>query len=672
MNDRGAEARYGWGSSFPDFSGASPALIVHELEEFLREVSVSQTRAWKEYVPKLQREVDEVIEADDDAGRYWAILEYELPMESRRPDCILLAGGAVLVLELKGKATPSQADIDQAGAYARDLRCYHESCANRMVLPIVIPSLAKGYLGEYNGVHIAGPDAVDAMIAELERSPGVPPLSPAEFLAESSYRPLPTLIQAARELFETRTIRRIHRAWAETEPAVSEISRIIHDAAATSGRRLVLLTGVPGSGKTLVGLTIAHARFLDDLAVPRANGKPSAPAVFLSGNDPLVEVLQYELRESGGGGKTFVRKVRDYVRRYSGSRSLVPPEHVLIFDEAQRAFDAEKLRQTHRNTAGFRQGTSEPEQFIEFAERIPGWCVVIGIIGEGQEIHVGEEAGLVQWRDALEGAEFPETWRVHCPPAAVPFFRGSRVGVSTADCLNLDTELRFHRVSDLHRMVDAILRGVEADEVRSLADGVESQGYNLRITRDLEEAKRYLRDRYAGDESSRFGMLASSRDRDLCGFGVQNDYQSTRLVRKGPWYSDPEDDPEGRSCRLLAQPLTEFGAQGLELDAALLAWGTDLMIEEGGWTNRKAKRYQRQSQVKDPFQLRVNAYRVLMTRARDALVVFNPPLEELDQTYRYLCACGFRSPDIAEHIIVPTGIFANIPGSEEQLPEEVS
>ena len=152
------------------------------------------------------------------------------------------------------------------------------------------------------------------------------------------------------------------------------------------------MTGVPGAGKTLVGLQTVHARYLDDLVVPRADGKSRVPAVFLSGNGPLVEVLQYEFRSAGGGGKTFVRGVKDYVKTYSRKPGLVPPEHVLVFDEAQRAFDAEMVAAKHPGARG--PARSEPEHFIEFAGRIPDWCVVIGLIGTGQEIHVGEEGGL--------------------------------------------------------------------------------------------------------------------------------------------------------------------------------------------------------------------------------------------------------------------------------------
>lgn len=410
------QARYGWGSNFLVFSDTSARTIRGRLEEFIRDAGERQVRAWDESIPPLQREVKEVLSVNEEAAAYSTILEYELPLESRRPDVVLLARGAVVIIELKGKVFPSQADIDQASAYARDLRCYHRECECRPVVPIVVPTRAKGYIGNQAGVGIAGPDALDSLVEGLEERPDLPPLSREQFLAESAYRPLPTLVKAARELFNSGNLRTIRRARAATDPAVEEVSRIIHEAARTRTRRLVLLTGIPGSGKTLVGLRIAHAHFLDDLVVPRANGKPTSPAIFLSGNGPLVDVLQYELRGAGGGGRTFVRGVKDYIKTYSVRPGLIPPEHVLVFDEAQRAFDADMVRAKHAKTPGFTSGLSEPEHFVEFAERIPGWCVVIGLIGSGQEIHVGEEAGLVQWRYAVEQLKANSRWIVHGAP----------------------------------------------------------------------------------------------------------------------------------------------------------------------------------------------------------------------------------------------------------------
>ena len=181
----------------------------------------------------------------------------------------------------------------------------------------------------------------------------------------SSLSAVPTLVEAARELMESGTLRRIHRP--DVELTLEYLTAVAHEAARTRTRHLILLSGLPGTGKTLVGLQLAHARFLDDLAVARSGGKPTAPAVYLSGNGPLVEVLQYELRSAGGGGRAFVRAVKAYVDTYSRRPGAIPPEHVLIFDEAQRAFDAEQVRATHKD--GPIDNRSEPDHFIDFAER---------------------------------------------------------------------------------------------------------------------------------------------------------------------------------------------------------------------------------------------------------------------------------------------------------------
>jgi hypothetical protein len=634
-------ARYGWESDFPHFASTPSRTICRSLAEFVREVSAEQERAWTDGVPALQREVREIVTVDQSANTYSAILEYELPLEFRRPDAVLLTSGAVVVVELKGKTDPSQAHIDQAAAYARDLRNYHRACAERQVEAVLVPTGARGYSGIRNGVHICGPDAVDTLVVNLNRSVTTIPVLAEVFLSEDAYRPLPTLIEAARELFTSGDVRSIWRARAETDPAVAQIAAIIHEAARTRTRRLVLLTGVPGAGKTLVGLRTVHAHFLDDLAIAR-NGQRCVPAVFLSGNGPLVEVLQYELRAAGGDGKAFVRGVKEYVRRYSRRQNLVPPEHVLVFDEAQRAYDAEQVQAKHAGTPGFEAGRSEPEHFIEFADRIPGWCVVVGLIGGGQEIHIGEEAGVRQWCDAVERSARSDEWQVHGPLGVAAHFEHSMVPYHRDPVLNLDTEIRQHQAIGVHAFVADLLAAAPPDTNRRLATKLDSLGYHLRITRDLGLAKQYLRDRYRDDPQARFGLLASSKDRDLVHFGIENDFQSTKRVRFGPWYSDPEDAAHGHSCRHLRTCVTEFGAQGLELDAVLLAWGTDLMMTNGRWSNARASGYRNRNRVRNPFQLRLNAYRVLLTRGRDATVVFVPPLSELNETYDYLRHSGFQ------------------------------
>lgn len=632
------ETEHGWSSGFTKFSETPAPYIRQSLVEFLKNSSPEQLRAWDLSIPPLQSEVGQVLDRDPNADGYSAILEYQLPMEHRRPDVILLMGGGVLVLELKGKSHVDLADIDQAAAYARDLRAYHKECDGRPVYAALMLMNARGRLGSTAGVEVIGPDALDDLASDLDARAPSQPISRPAFLNPDAYRPLPTIVAAARELMATGEIRRIHKAAAATKPTLEAITQVAHVAAQTRTRHLVLLSGLPGTGKTLVGLQLAHARFLDDISVERSGGKPTAPAVYLSGNGPLVQVLQYELKGAGGGGATFVRPVKAYVERYMSRPSLIPREHVLVFDEAQRAFDVEMMAKTHGTAEGRK---SEPDHFIEFAERVPEWCLVVGLIGAGQEIHVGEEAGIGQWRTAIERSADAGSWTVHLPPNLASAFNGMP-NVREHASLHLSVELRYHLAEDVHRHVAGLLDDASITDLDALANRLEMQGYPLRITRDLNEAKEYLRERYRESPDSRFGMLASSRDSSVSQFGIPNDYQSTKQVRFGAWFAEGDDDPLGRSCRALRTCVTEFGCQGLELDASLLAWGTDFVRTHGRWSNQFAKRYQSPGQVHDAMQLRRNAYRVLLTRARETTVVFVPPLPALDETFQFLLTSGFR------------------------------
>ena len=631
-------ARRGWDSTFPEFGTAPRSQVLAELRKAYPESSPQEIESWRRNVPELQREVSEVVKVKTDAVDFTAVMEYELPMESRRADVVLLVGAAVVVLELKGKVSPSDADIDQAHAYARDLSCYHRDCHSRAVHAVLVPTRMPGRVRTERGVKICPPELLDALIAELSDAATPDPMVAAHFLESDAYRPMPSLVRAARDLFRHQRPPQLWRAVANTDAAVECVQKIVREAYQTNTRRLVLVRGAPGSGKTLVGLRLAHSPRPGEYAVDGAG----PPAIFLSGNGPLVEVLQYVLKPGGGGGKTFVRPIRDYVKRYSRNPDAVPGERLVVFDEAQRAHDRDRVADVHKippHTA-----KSEPQHFIEFAERQPDWSVVVGLIGDGQEIHLGEESGLALWARALRQTPNPDSWQVHGPQSMAMQFAGlTFVGQPE---LSLDESIRSHFASQLHEYVARIVAGPDkaGPRIQALAARLEREGHDLRITRDLEKAKRYLRERYAEDPEARFGLIASSRDRDLGGFGVHNDWQSTRRVRFGPWYNDPEDDPARRSCRHLDQAVTEFGAQGLELDAVLLAWGTDFRIVNGSWSIDRARGYRPSghSRVRDPAALRANAYRVLLTRGRDAHVVFMPPLEELDETMEFLTECGFR------------------------------
>lgn len=638
----------GWSGDFPTFISTPAALIRRCLGQFSEDApSGSQTRAWTDSIPLLQGEAAQVIKLDVRGDTYSAILEYRLPLEARRADAVFLVAGTVIVIELKGKSAPSLADLDQAGAYARDLRAYHRECHDRPVHAVLVPTLAKSQPHESEGVWVTGPESLDQLVFDLSKSTREAAPSAEQFLTGDAYRPLPTLIQAARELFFSGEVREIWKARAATEPAVRTIAEIARHAAATRTRHLVLVTGVPGSGKTLVGMRAVHAHHLDDMAIPRAHGKPTSPGLFLSGNGPLVEVLQHVLRGAGGGGRAFVRHIKDYLDSYVPRPDKIPPEHLLVFDEAQRAFTSDKVRDLHKKwPSGLAR--SEPQHFVDLCERMPEWSVLVGLIGSGQEIHLGEEGGLQQWRQALEASREPDRWSVHAPAEIESVFLGSSFTTKWEMSLNLDTSLRFHLVPRVHRFVSQLLEetGELADpevisERSAGQEAYDLSGIRMWATRDLALAKQYLWDRYREQPDARFGVLASSRDKLLAEYGIKNDYQSTKNVRLGAWYSENEQGTH--SCRRLESCVTEFGAQGLELDMALLAWGSDFIRADGKWDDSKARKYKGNGiRPVNPFQLRTNAYRVLLTRGRDGTVVFVPPARDLDETWAFLIARGFR------------------------------
>jgi hypothetical protein len=492
-------------------------------------------------------------------------------------------------------------------------------------------------------VRISSPRDIHQLLLEISEELSGEPITAAEFLAWDAYQPLPTLVQAARDLFRRKPLPMIKRARAATDPAVARVTEIAHEAASTGSRRLVLLTGVPGSGKTLVGLRLVHAGFLDDLAIDRGRGRPSAPAVFLSGNGPLVEVLQDALSDAGGGGKVFVRGVKDYVKQYSRSPTSTPPEHLLIFDEAQRAWDADHVGRKHKDQAD--NPRSEPEHFIEFADRIPGWCVVVGLIGTGQEIHAGEQGGVIQWRRAVENARDPSAWTIHAPAGLEEVFQGGSLATEWELSLNLDTEIRFHTAYRLPEWVETFLSDDSPLAIQDLGDALWKDGYRLLVTRDLDAAKEYAHERFSDNPKARYGLLASSKAKDLPRHGVDNAFMASPR-RIGRWYNSPPDSEE--SCCRLEKVATEFSSQGLELDLAIVAWGSDFVRDGGAWSARLSGRTRH---VTDTLGLRRNVYRVLLTRGRDGSVLFVPDDPVYDETFGALLAAGARTLENPEDLL---------------------
>lgn len=627
------QSRYGWQSTLQVFVNSRKTDIIQHLHAFPGYAGPQQDQAWHSSVNWLQKACNNVLQEDSGAYKHSAILEYELPRDFRRPDIIVLRGGTVVVLEVKGSIGTSQAALDQVLAYARDLRAYYAACATAPVMPVLVPSNGPIQPIEVDGVRVVGPEGVEELLKTIDAQNQRSSVQITDFLQADAYAPLPTIVQAARELYHGRELPFIKRARAATEPAINAISRIAHRAADTQTRHLVLVSGVPGAGKTLVGLQVVHAGWLDDLAVERDGGRNGTAAVYLSGNGPLVQVLQDALQGGAAPGSVFVQAIKKYISYYSrGDR--VPPEHVIVFDEAQRAHDAERVAQVHKTAIG----PSEPEHLIAFCNRIPQWSVLVGLIGTGQAIHVGEEGGIELWRDALTRSNSRSDWTVHAPQQFELLFRQAGVGFSSNDALNLDTELRYHLAPKLDQYVEGLLSGGEPVVLKDLADELYENGFRFLITRDLEQAKDYVRQRYAGAPETRYGILASSKDKWLLQHGIDNSFHTTRQLRVGPWYNRPQDDP--LSCCQLNTVATEFSSQGLELDFVVLGWGSDLLWEDGQWTMRYSRGTR--GTLHDPLQLRKNVYRVLLTRGRDGTVVYAPETGDFHGTTNHLTSSGFR------------------------------
>jgi hypothetical protein len=545
-----------------------------------------------------------------DAAGFALVLEFDLPRTGgRRPDLIVLENGNILVVEFKNRVVAELSDLDQVLDYIRNLELYHAASRTRCLIPILVPIGMTEPGRQERGVHIVAPAGLGKLIRHLARGAPGRRVDGAPWI-NSPYEPLPALVEAARLIFERKPLPRIRQAESANIPqTVDRISSAIRNQVARRGRTLVLLTGVPGSGKTLVGLKLVHSREL------------GVPTVFLSGNGPLVQVLRYVLDND-----VFVQDVHAFMRDHHIRPGVPPRERIVIFDEAQRAWDRDQVLYHHEG----RLTSSEPELLVRIGERCPEGFALVALIGEGQQIHIGEESGIEQWADAL-GSD--GGWEVIGPQhLAAPFVaRGTRFEVDPL--LNLTTGLRSHRATDVSLWAGLVLDGRLEDAGR-VATSLAGSGFAIYASRHLDTLKKYICDRYAGDSTRRFGLLTSSKFRKISELGVE--VASHRFWYYGRWFEEPASDP--KSCCRLDLAITEFGCQGLELDLPLICWGPDLTWDGGKWHPR----VRRSPRVRDARKLRLNAYRVLLTRGRDGVVIWVPPepTEIMDPTFEALRRAG--------------------------------
>lgn len=614
----------------------------------------SQVLAWDHEFDILQNELKKLVQIKPSTGKFSIIFEYELPRErGRRPDVVILGITQIFVLEFKDYSSVLPAHADQVDAYARDLKHYHAGSQSFDVVPILVLARAKDRIQPYDSVTVASADSLASILEKKLRDNPAAPIDPSQWL-DSDYSPLPSLIQAARTIWDQQPLPQIKRALSAGIPqTIAELIRIAQDAQDRNELHLALVTGVPGAGKTLVGIQLVYENHLDTIARKSAglavasspiSSVQQAPqqavadsgtaqyggrdlgnngrniAVFLSGNGPLVKVLQHALKNS-----IFVQDVHGFLKDYGGATSKIPHEHIWVYDEAQRAWDAERVS-TKRGHA-----TSEPEDFLRLAERMDSWALMVALIGEGQEIHLGEESGLPQWNDAV--AKMQKPWTIHCSEKIAPYFTAAKK-LEEKNVLDLSVTLRSHLAEDVAQWIKVLLDG-DLMAARALAERVTVQGFDVYITQDINVAINYVKERYKGCEDKRYGLLASSKAKNLPQWGIHNEYNYTKNMREGPWYNDPPSS--FNSCCALRDVATEFSCQGLELDFPIICWGNDFTWD-GKWKSPAAPR----SHAKEPHRLRVNSYRVLLTRGRDGFFIYVPKEVGMRSTYDALIAAGMR------------------------------
>lgn len=617
-----------------------------------------QRNVWLEEIRILKR-------AFSTNSRGYILFEYSIPRMGSRVDVIYLVDGMIFLLEFKlGASSYEQHAILQVTDYALDLKNFHEGSHRRHIIPILVATKAearpmvvremKDGISEViccNRQNIL--DAIELVVAQHDATS----FDPVEWM-NAPYAPTPTIIEAAQVLYRGHRVSDIARSDAgaiNLDETTGAINDIIEKSKREFRKSICFVTGVPGAGKTLAGLNIANERHHFD---------ESEHAVFLSGNQPLVTVLQEALardeydqkrltqvitkQDALRHAKTFIQMIYHF-RDDALSSDNAPVEKVVIFDEAQRAWTKGKLSSFMAQKKGHVNFTmSEPEFLIHVMDRHRDWAVIVCLVGGGQEIHTGE-AGLPEWFEALRG-RFSHwdvylsrhiTDREYVRERTIEELLGD-LFYSFVDDLHLSVSLRSFRSELVAQFVKALL-DVELEHARTIYSEIHPD-YPIVLTRNLSSAKYWINEQAKGTE--RYGMTASAGGRRLRSEGIWVE----KKIDAANWFLNDFDDV--RSSYYLEETATEFDIQGLELDWSIVCWDADLRFVNGRFEHHRFRgtKWQRIHKKEDQLYL-LNAYRVLLTRARQGLVIFIPQGDPCDPTrlpefyegiYRYLKQLGVK------------------------------
>ncbi|MES2632480.1 MAG: DUF2075 domain-containing protein [Pseudomonadota bacterium] len=655
-------ARYFYSDSVEDFLEKSPEQILGEINAEARTTAeAAQQRAWLTQVEILQ------IELVSFRGTGSVYFEFSVPRVGKRIDVALVLHGIVFVLEFKvGETSFTRSAVDQVWDYALDLKNFHETSHAAAVAPMLIatrassqeigPSFSERNDGVLQPILLAPVQlayAIQCVLTSIQTSGR----TEAAVWEQGRYKPTPTIVEAARALYAGHSVEEISGSGAEAKnlgETTQAVISLVHRAVQDRQKIVCFVTGVPGAGKTLVGLNISNHVF------PEAEGK----AVYLSGNGPLVKVLQEALAadrhqslrgtadevskgEARRAVTSFIQNVHHFRDAYIEDQTA-PHNHISIFDEAQRAWNRAETARFMKEKKGISDfPMSEPEFLLSCMNRHE-WAVVVCLVGGGQEINRGE-AGITGWIDALVDT-FPD-WQVYVSPeladseyaADVALQRlEERGGLEMTSALHLSTSMRSFRASGVSSLIKSLL---DLDSEDAKARVLElGDRYPLVITRSIEKAKEWVRKQARGNE--RFGLMVSSQAQRLKPLAIDVRV-ATNPVH---WFLKGKDDV--RSSFYLEDAATEFDVQGLELDWACVVWDGDFRHALGGWTHSsfRGNRWERISKPERQAYLK-NAYRVLLTRARQGMVIVVPEGEAQDHTrlpamydgtFRYLSGLGLR------------------------------
>ena len=615
-----------------------------------------QKNAWRKEIDILQDQLRSVENGD-------IAFEYTIPRMGHRIDVVCIIRGLIFLLEFKvGDSEYRKSTADQVMDYALDLKYFHELSADRYIIPISIPTEAPSVCNEVSfmedkisNVLKCMKDNIGLTINSVLSSVQDQDLSIADWI-NSRYAPTPTIIEAAQAMYRNHSVKDISRndAGAHNLTATTEtINQIIDDCKRNHKKAICFVTGVPGAGKTLAGLNIANERHNFDV---------DEHAVFLSGNGPLVDILQAALakdRSSRMGitiaeakkeTKSFIQIIHRF-RDEALTTNNPPAEKVAIFDEAQRAWNEESLTDFMKRKKGvdaFNQ--SEPEFLIRIMDRHQDWAVIVCLVGGGQEIYNGE-AGIIDWFRALQ-KKF-RNWHIYLSDNITDseYVGNSSIEELLTGCsyslrpaLHLGVSLRSFRSEKLAEFVKLLL-----DNEPSAAAAVYSElsiHYPIILTCDLDKAKEWIHKKARGTE--RYRLLASSEGKRLRGIGIW----VPSVINPVGWFLNEKDDVD--SSYFFEVAASEFKVQGLEIDYSILAWDADLRRSGKGFDYFKFRgtRWNHVNNMQQQKYLK-NAYRVLMTRARQGMIIFVPsgtdpeddPTRDsafYDDIYKYLRSCGIK------------------------------